>query len=219
MDSRKYTVITGGGSGAGKGATRAAFDMGHITRGIVPKGYRTEDTLGGKEFAEKYGLEQHPTSSKFSDRDIANTALLLQTEGEVDPRLPALHIGFLIFDTKTRMLPPNTGAGTLKSMNYTCRGEYSVPDHFARPSLDISAPLETGCIKGEFSTTSNAIVLRVFVPDEEFGSLLARDSQMAGYVRKFVGLSNGRIMVSGATEHSFPGIEEAVYQFMKHILV
>lgn len=70
VDPPVQTVVSGGQTGADRGALAAASAAGLTTGGYMPRGYRAEDGEH-PEFAERYGLSEH-SSSPYPPRTRRN---------------------------------------------------------------------------------------------------------------------------------------------------
>lgn len=55
-------IISGGQTGADRGGLQAAKELGFVTGGAMPKGYRAED-YKGREVAELYNLREHGSAA------------------------------------------------------------------------------------------------------------------------------------------------------------
>lgn len=140
-----------------------------------------------------YGLAQRYDIVTHADKDMAN----------VD--ISDFLVAFVQWDTATGDIKENTGQGTIKTINYAFTKVYAVPWF---PIVYEDSPIWFPYPESEF--------LVIFIVDGKLADLAALATELSGYLQKY---GDGKtVMVSGPTERTLPGIEDAVCNLLQAAL-
>lgn len=180
LPAKFLEIRSGGAPGADCGALEAAQRVGATTGGFVPLGY-------GHPEKARFGLVEHAFSAKHDVKDRAN----------VDAS-DAL-VGILQWDSDAEDVKAMTGAGTTKTLSYALDGRYEIPPQRTfRPNW----------VEGPHELRGRIPILVVFVIDGKLE--LTEWANVTALFLFLLDHRGKRVMVSGPTEKTLPGIGDAV---------